>query len=390
MNRVTINLEALHHNIQVVSGWMDSHVATWTLTTKALCGHPETIKALGLLGIRSMADSRLMNLSAIREQVPGCETWYLRLPHMSAIDKIVSLADVSLNSEKDVIKAIDEEARRQGKIHRIIIMIELGDLREGILPGSLVQFYQSVFELPNIEVMGIGANLGCLSGTVPNLDQMTQLALYRELLELKFGHSLRTISAGSSAVLPMLLAGTLPRSINHFRIGESVFLGTDLLSGGSLPGLRDDAVMLEAEVAEVKEKSLVALGETTDLSPFGNPAEDEQQQPGQRGYRALVTVGQVDTDVAGLTPANPDYRIAGASSDITVVNVGEERGDIRVGNSLKFKLNYSSLVRLMNDKYIDVVLEPGLDEFAERLDTEHYQLEVPPIYDDIAAQTAVP
>ena len=77
-------------------------------------------------------------------------------------------------------------------------MIELGDLREGILPGSLINFYKHVFHLSNIEVKGIGANLGCMAGAVPTVDQFMQLVLYKELLELKFEHPLHWISAGSS------------------------------------------------------------------------------------------------------------------------------------------------------------------------------------------------
>lgn len=364
MNRVTINLEALYHNVQTIDGWMNAHVSSWTLTTKALCGHADTIRALGMMGVRSMADSRLMNLEAVRSTVPGCETWYLRLPQLSSIEPVVSNADVSLNSEISVIRALNEESGRQGRIHRIIIMIELGDLREGILPGSLVSFYEQVFNLPHIEVMGIGANLGCLSGAVPSVDQMTQLALYRELLELKFGHEMRLISAGSSSVLPLLLSGKLPRTINHFRIGEAVFLGTDLVNGCVLEGLRDDVVFLESEIAEIKEKSLVPLGETTEMSPFISVVEEEAA-PGRRGYRALVSVGQVDTDVSGLTPVNEEYRIAGASSDVTVLNVGENPSDLRVGGTVRFKLSYSALVRLMNDKYIDAQVVPDLPQFGD-------------------------
>ncbi len=48
------------------------------------------------------------------------------------------------------------------------------------------------------------------------------------------------ISAGSSVVLPLLLKGQVPNAMNHFRIGEAVFLGIDLVNGGRLEELRDD------------------------------------------------------------------------------------------------------------------------------------------------------
>jgi predicted amino acid racemase len=322
-----------------------------------------------------MGDSRLVNLKAIDKIVPDFESWYLRVSDISSVKEVANLADVSLNSEIEVIKILNEEAERLNKIHRIIIMIELGDLREGILPGSLTRFYEQVFELPNIEVIGIGANLGCLAGAVPNVDQFTQLSLYRELLELKFRRKLPMISGGSSSVLPLLLEGTLPKAINHFRIGEAIFLGTDIVNGGTLPGLRDDVVLLEAEIAEVKEKGLVPLSETTSMTPFELTDTEEDLLPGQRGYRALISVGQLDTDIAGLTPVNPEHRIAGASSDITVVNLGSDAGGLKIGDSIKFRVNYSAMLHLMVGKYVAKEVTPPLAEFRDMPKTERLEVE---------------
>ncbi|MBT3234055.1 MAG: alanine/ornithine racemase family PLP-dependent enzyme [Calditrichaeota bacterium] len=382
MNRVIINLEALNHNFQLVNKWIKRHGGTWTLVSKVLCGHSDTLKALQQLGVQSMGDSRLANIRAIERLIPEFEAWYLRLPHVSVLKDVVSLTDVSLNSEVSVIEGLNEEAKKQDKVHRIIIMIELGDLREGVLPGSLLKFYDHVFQLSNIEVMGIGANLACLSGTVPNIDQLTQLILYRELLELKFNRKLPMISAGSSVVLPLLLEGKMPKAMNHFRIGEAVFLGTDLVNGGKLKGLRDDAVLLEAEIAEIKEKSLIPMGETTARTPFDAISEDEKT-PGQRGYRALVTVGQLDTEVSGLTPMEPNYRIAGASSDLIVVNIGDEADGLTIGDSIRFKLNYGALLRLMAGKYLDKVVKPKIGEFI--LNHEDDGLVVPPVLDQVGS-----
>lgn len=375
MNRITIDLQKLKHNIKVIKGWMEQHESTWTVVTKVLCGHTDTLRALQLLGVRSMGDSRLANLQAIETMIPDFESWYLRVADMSSVEDVVNLADVSLNSEISIIKALNEEARRIDKVHRIVIMIELGDLREGILPGSLIIFYETVFELSNIEVIGIGANLGCLAGAVPNIDQFTQLALYRELLELKFKRKLQLISAGSSAVLPLLLDGTLPKAINHFRIGEAIFLGTDLVNGGTLSGLNDDAIILEAEIAEIKEKGLVPLAETISMTPFESDQDNGDLSPGQRGYRALVSVGQLDTEITGLTPVNSGYHIAGASSDVTVVNIGDDQGGLKVGDTIQFRLNYAALLRLMSGKYLEKVVSPSLDKFEDLPESELLEVE---------------
>ena len=364
MNRLTIDLNALYQNIDIINGWMRMYNATWTLVTKVLCGHSDSLKALQLLGIRSIGDSRLINLKAIERIIDNLETWYLRLPHLSAVDDVIQLSDVSLNSEIKIIKALNDKANIHDKLHRVIIMIELGDLREGILPSSLIKFYKEIFELKNIEVIGIGTNLGCMSGVIPNEEQLTQLILYRELLELKFDRKLPLISAGSTVVLPLLLNNRMPKGINHFRIGEAVFLGTDLINGGILTGLRDDVFLLEGEIAELKEKSLTPYSETTDnVSPFGGANSSENDtSPGQRGYRALVTIGELDTDVNGLTPVVQDYSIAGGSSDIIVVNVGDNPDNLKIGDTIKFKLKYSALLRLMSVNYLRKQVIPPISE----------------------------
>ena len=381
MNRLTIDLEALRHNLRVIDGWVQSHNASWTLATKVLCGHEPTLLALQQMGVRSMADSRMDNLEAIGRLPKEAETWYLRLPHMSVVEDVARLADVSLNSETRVIEALNDEAKKRDKIHRIIIMLELGDLREGVLPGSLVGFYEHIFELPNIEVLGIGSNLGCLSGAIPSIDQYAQLSLYHELLELKFGRALPLISAGTSASLPLLRDDALPRTINHFRIGETAFLGTDLIGGGTLEGLRDDAITLNVEVAEVKKKGLRAMGETTDMMPFEALATSSAE-PGQRGHRAVVTIGQLDTVVSGLIPLDPDYEVVGASSDLSVVNLGENNNNVKVGDTLRFRPTYGAFVRLMMDRYIEKELV-SRDEARAALKAESGEFEVPPILDGI-------
>lgn len=396
MAKVTIDLESLRQNLAMVGRLVSKHGASWTVVTKSLCGHADTLRALELLGVRSVADSRLVNLETIDDVIPGVETWYLRPPAPSVVDEVVRLADVSLNSEVEVIESLNEAAARQGRRHRIVIMIELGDLREGILPGTLTDFYERIFKLPNIEVLGVGGQMGCLAGAVPSVDQIMQLVLYRELLELKFGRTLPLISAGSSVALTMLAEEqSLPKQFNHFRVGESVFLGTDLVHGGTLQGLRDDVVTVEAEVAEIKEKSLVPLGETGAHTPFdimsanGSENGDVAPAPGERGYRALVNIGQLDTEVAGLIPVDYEHQIAGASSDITVVNLGKDPGGLEVGDTIRFRPNYGAFVRLMGCTYVEKQIWPPLSAFEGTVSDQQRTMVLPVSTDEQSESVVV-
>lgn len=357
MNRVMVNTSAVVHNYRTVHRWVAQHDAFLTVVSKALCGFQPVIETLLAAGCTSLADSRIANLESLGFAETDVEKWFLRAPTLQEMNDVVRHAQISLNTELSTVKKLHEIARKQGLVHKVLLMIELGDLREGILPGTLVSMYKEVFDLEHIEVIGIGSNLGCLSGTVPNTDQLMQLVLYRELLELKFQRKIPLISAGSSATLPFLLMGQVPRQVNHFRVGESILLGTDLINGGTLPGLRDDGFILEAEVTEVKEKNLVPFGETSEeLHPFPSSGEGRSHAPGERGYRAVVTVGELDTEITALVPVNPDFTVAGSSSDVTVLNLGPLGATVRVGDTVRFKMGYSALVRLMNNPYTEKVL----------------------------------
>lgn len=363
MNRVLVNADALVHNYRTVHDWVGRHNASLTVVTKALCGFSAAVQALVASGVNSVADSRISNLVALEPLCEGMEKWFLRAPASAEQADVVRHADVSLNTELSTVKELNRVAMQQGVVHKVILMIELGDLREGILPGSLVATYRDVFNLENIEVLGIGSNLGCLSGTVPNSDQTMQLVLYRELLELKFDRRNPLISAGASATLPFLLQGRVPRQLNHFRVGESILLGTDLMNGGTMPGLREDGFTLEAEVIEVKEKNLVPFGETSDeIHPFQTAVDTGSHTPGERGYRAVVTVGELDTEVSSLSPVNTEFQIAGASSDVTVLNLGSCTPSVRVGDSIRFRTGYAGLVRLMNNPYTEKTLCRDMDD----------------------------
>src|SRR5690606_12289361 len=158
----------------------------WSIVTKILCGNELFIREVLELGIKEVCDSRLSNLKKIKEINPKVQTVYIKPPPPKNIAKVIEYADVSFNSESSTIQHLSDEAVRQGKVHKITIMIELGDLREGIMGENLMSFYEKVTNLPNIEITSIGANLNCLHGVMPSQDKLIQLSLYKELIEAKF------------------------------------------------------------------------------------------------------------------------------------------------------------------------------------------------------------
>jgi predicted amino acid racemase len=231
-------------------------------------------------------------------------------------------------------------------------MVELGDLREGVMGDDLVDFYEKVFRLPNIKVIGLGANLNCLHGVMPNQDKLVQLCLYKQIIELKFGREIPWISGGTTVTLPLMLQGRLPKGINHFRVGEALFFGKNLFTGHTIEGMYDDVFELFAEVIDVTRKPAVPHGDFGE-NPYGDTAEVDESLYGQENVRAILDVGTLDISPQYLLPRNQRLEIGGASSDMLILDLGEQnKENLRVGDYIRFRLKYMGALHLLKSKYI--------------------------------------
>ncbi len=352
---VTLSKSSLKHNYNYLDNLFKKNNIEWAPVLKLLCGNKTYLEYVLSLGNNQVADARLSNLKTIKTIKPSAETIYIKPPAQKHIPKVVRVADVSFNTEFTTIKWLSEEAGRQGKTHRIIIMIEMGDLREGIMGESLMGFYKKVFELPNIEVAGIGTNLNCLNGVMPSKDKLIQLSLYEQLIEAKFGKKITGVSGGSSVMVPLLLKGLVPQGINHFRVGETLFFGNDLFDNSIIEGMKNDVFTLHAQIIEVTEKPSVPYGEM-DTNPSGETFEIDEvpdEAYGSTQKRGILDIGLLDVSKSGfLTALDKKIEIIGASSDMLVVDLSKTKKVYKVGDVVKFKMDYMGALRVMNSKYI--------------------------------------
>ncbi|MCK4334185.1 alanine/ornithine racemase family PLP-dependent enzyme [candidate division WOR-3 bacterium] len=359
MSSVLIDPAVIEHNFEALDRMFTRRGIHWTAVTKVLCGYKPTLKLLVELGLRSFADSRLANLKTIRKLCPEAETIYIRPPRIKSVADVVQWVDISLNTELATIRALSKAAQEQDKTHGVIVMIELGELREGVMPDRLLEFYRDVFELKGIEVVGIGTNLACMYGVLPTYDKLMQLALYKRLIELQFNTSLRWCSGGSSITIPNILAKQLPKEINHFRVGESLFLGTDLINGGYVRGLKPDAFTLVAEIVELKRKPAGPTGEMAENAFGEKPSTEEVGEwgyEGERTQRAVLNIGRLDAPFEHLIPFDEGVNIVGGASDLLVLDVSESKKDYKLGDGIRFRLDYAALLQLMHSRYVDKVI----------------------------------
>lgn len=352
MAYVTLSKSALKHNYRFLQNLFDSNQIEWAPVLKLLCGTQNYLEYVLSLGEEQVADARLQHLKTIKELKPSTETIYIKPPARKFISKVVKYADISFNTEFATIEWLSKEAQKQGKTHRVIIMIELGDLREGIMGESLMGFYKKVFELPNIEVTGIGANLNCLSGVMPSKDKLIQLSLYEQLIEAKFGKKIPYVSGGSSVMVPLLMKGLVPKGVNHFRIGESLFFGADLFEHSTIEGMKDNIFLLHAQIIEITNKPSIPYGEI-EANPSGEYFEIDENEFGNIQKRGILDIGLLDISKSSyLKPLEKDLSFIGASSDMLVIDLSKTKKDYKVGDMIECKMSYMGALLVMNSRYI--------------------------------------
>jgi predicted amino acid racemase len=282
----------------------------------------------------------------------NAQTIYIKPPAKGVIEEVVRYADISMNTDFHTIEMLSEEAVKQNKIHKIIIMIDLGELREGVMREDFIDFYEKVFQIKNIDVVGLGTNLSCLYGILPNNDKLLQLCLYKQLIELKFNLKIPFISGGSSVTIPLIKQGLLPKDVNHFRVGETLFMGTDVYNSVPFATMENDIFKLYAEIIELYEKPLIPSGELgSNLE--GNVVTFDQENIGKSAVRAIIDIGLLDIDMKHLEATNENVKLAGATSDMVVLDLGENLENFKVGDQMEFTLDYMGIVRIMNSKYIE-------------------------------------
>ncbi len=349
--RLDVRLDRIAGNAAVLVGRTRQLGISVTGVTKAMLGHPELAATLLDAGVAALGDSRIESVETMQAAGVAGPMFLLRSPSPSQVDRIVESGVTSLNVETEVIDMLSVSARSRGVMHRILLMVELGDLREGVMADQLESTVREVLALSNVELVGLGANLACRSGVEPDATNMGQLSDHAHAIEHAFGIELEIISGGNSANLAWVFGGADTGRVNNLRIGEAILLGRDPLHRRQLDHLHTDALTLIGEVIESQRKPSKPWG-SIGQAAFGPIAEVKD-----RGdvWQTIVALGHQDTDPQGLT-APEGVTIVGASSDHLVTETDRRMSP---GSHLGFQPNYSALVRSMTSPFVLKVLHEG-------------------------------
>lgn len=349
--RLIVDTKKIESNVSKIVALAKEEGITIAGVTKGFCAYPEIVKAFINGGVHFLADSRIENLKKIASfDIPKM---MLRLPMISQAKETVEYADISLNSELDTIYALNEVSESLGKIHKVILMVDLGDLREGYFKKEeLFNAIDEILKLDNIELYGLGVNLTCYGGVIPKRHILQKLVDYKNEIEKEFGIKIEMLSGGNSSTVHLLGTGNIPNEINNLRLGESIIFGTESAYGKHIDGTDSTAFQLEAEIIEIKEKPSVPT-EEIGRDAFGNVPTFVD-----RGIRKrlICAVGKQDIDLESLYPLDKDLIILGGSSDHTIIDGSDSKIDYSVGDILAFNLHYVSMLRAMTSEYIEKII----------------------------------
>lgn len=323
---------------------------------KGFSAIPEVAELFIKAGFKTLGDSRMKEIIRLRSAGVKAELMLIRIPMPSEITELVSYADSSLNSEIETIRLINKEAAKQKKTHGVILMMDLGDLREGFSDRQeAVKAAIEVEGMENIKLLGIGTNLGCYGSIRPSEKNLGELCEIAEAIERAIGRRLDIISGGASTSLSLLVNGRMPERINHLRIGEAVITAKDLpyLWDMEMPGIYRDPMVLKAQVVEVKQKPSYPIGEIF-VDAFGN-----KPVYADRGIRrrAILAVGNKDVgDITKLKPRKQGVEIIGSSSDHLIIDIEDCPEEIKVGDVLEFDTFYAAMLFLCSSDCVKKVL----------------------------------
>lgn len=349
-----IHHQPIYQNAVAIRRYCAAQGVSVCAVIKGFHAHPSIVRTQVAAGFSMLGSASLPHLAAVKAEGYAVETLALRIPMLSELPELVRVADISLNSEWVTLQALDREAARQEKVHHVILMRDLGDLREGVFDSAAFRALAEKVEntMPHLHLRGIGVNLTCYGSVIPTRENLSALVADARAIEERIGRRLEIVSGGSTSSLPLLQRGELPEGINHLRVGEGLIVPCDLLDYWQcrIPGLSNHTLILKGEVVEAARKPTMPVGEK------GRDALGNVKQYRDLGWRkrVLLAMGVFDFgDCDKLIPCDPSIQILGASSDHLILDVENCSCDYQVGDVLAFEMHYKAMLFATANPLVD-------------------------------------
>lgn len=354
-----VNLDAVRENAEEMCAFCMRRGMRVAGVIKFSDGNVDIAGAYHEGGCSQIASSRTVHLKRIRHAIPEAVTMLIRIPMPSETEEVVQWCDISLNSEEKTLRLLNDAAGSHGKSHGILLMLDVGDRREGVIgTDRLCELAVMVErEMAHLKLVGVGSSFACVSGVLPDQENLRELAAGAKKIEAAIGRKLDIVSGGSSISLTMLAADSpIPPEINHLRIGGAIAnpIGIRRNRGVFIEGMREDAFKLTAEIVEIGRKPSAVQG-------TGGPGKNWAGQTvvfEDKGVRtrAVIALGSQDVgDATSLIPLEEGVTVIGGSSDHTVLDITDSGRDWKVGDPISFSLLYMNLLYCFATRHVSIV-----------------------------------
>ncbi|MFJ7983395.1 alanine/ornithine racemase family PLP-dependent enzyme [Lysinibacillus xylanilyticus] len=352
--KVYINIEGVKKNTLNLVTKAHQYGISVAGITKGCCGNEAFAKAQIEAGIDFLGDSRIENLEKLQHLT--IDKILLRSPKLSEIEKVISYTQYSLNTNLKVIQALSRVAVKKNVNHSIILMVDIGDLREGIWHENLNDIYnvvELIISLNGITLAGVGTNFTCFGGIMPTEENYKLLIKVADKIRKRFNISLPIVSGGNSSSLQMLYEGKIPKGITHLRVNQSIYTGIEIGEGNQISNWETEIVSLQAEIIEIQVKPSYPQGTFAIMNAFG-PIKNFKDK-GMR-KRAIVALGRQDMNIEGLKPVDSTITVEGASSDHLILDITDSNVNYSIGHMVEFNVTtYASIITAMASPFIEKV-----------------------------------
>lgn len=335
MARIIINADKIVRNFGYAKYLCDKHSRELVVVTKCCASDMFIVNHLIDAGALSIADSHISRLKNIGK---NAVITALQVS-LSSLDMILS-CDYAHITELTILQNISKCSLSDHC--RIILPVEAGDLREGIPPNHLISFMKSAVTIPDIHIAGFSINFGCMQWCPPDIDAIRSFVRYIGQISDALNFQPEILSLGGSTVWSLLEKNLIPHEINQIRLGETIFLGYDPGQKLYVENLYKDALVLEGEIIEIKDKEVNQ-----------NFFSDNIRRPHCRiRKRAVLDFGYTSCHYTGLTPLRKGIGLVGSSQDHTVIDITDSECQFSVGDHVEFLMDYKSLCGVMISPYI--------------------------------------
>jgi predicted amino acid racemase len=309
--------------------------------TKVIDGEPLVGTALLEAGCVGLADSRLPALIRLAASALAPLT-LIRPPQFGETEAVAQVVDRVLLSDPETARRLGEHV--PASPIELLLTVDLGDRREGVLPEDAPAVARRLTDLPGTQLAGIAVNFACLSGQIPSHELFRQA---ESVLDQIAGlcEAEPVLSLGGTCCVPYA-PGYRPRYRTEMRSGAGPVFGIDLVSGEVLPGLERTSPVLTAVVLESYRKPPAPPG------PRGGDAfghEPDTDLPDADAVYTMIALGRRDSAPSCLAPLDEGVRVGGMTSDVTILITDRPYSP---GDTLRFALDYEGLVRAMTSPFV--------------------------------------